>query len=443
MNDTVYALSTPTGGAIALLRMSGPKTAEIMYRIFSAKLKDRYAAVGYITDPRDGGRLDQAVVTAFFAPRSYTGEDMAEICLHGGQAVVNGVAAALELLGAKPAGPGEFTKRAFLAGKLDLSQAEAVADLVAATARRSAEAAVSQLEGKLKERIIAIETAVTDALAGIDAAIDYPEELEDDVYSGLFDALREIAREMDGLIDTGMNSQFLREGASVVIAGKPNAGKSSLMNALLGTDRAIVTDIPGTTRDIITEQMEIEGLPVRLTDTAGLHSATDKVEKIGIERARKAMESADILILAFDSGLPLTDEEHKLIKETAQRKRIAALCKSDGVSAISPTDFADDVRVISVSAVTGQGIDGLKSAIAMMISPEQESPVITNRRHVNALVSARAALLSAQRGLRENFDWELIATDLRECCACISEITGSKADEQVIDRIFSKFCVGK
>ena len=441
MNDLIYALATPVGGAIAVVRLSGTGAKKLLYTVFTGRGAPREMAYGRIVNEA-GEPLDQAMAAFFPAPRSYTGEDMAELYLHGGQTTVRRV---LALLGrhARGARPGEFTERAFLNGKLDLAQAEAVMDLINAGAERSANSALAQLTGRLSERIAAVEAQLLDALSGLEAAIDYPEELEDDVTSALPGVLAAAEAELAALIGAGLSGRVLREGARVALIGRPNAGKSSLLNALAGAERAIVTQFAGTTRDVLEEAVSMDGIPVTLFDTAGIRAADDPVERIGVERARRAAERADLLLLCFDAAAPLSEEDEALLAETAGRSRLAVCCKGDlpalwEAEALSPYG----IEALAVSAETGEGLAALRRAIAARIAPAAESALVTNARHVEALQRAAASVSDAEKSAGGT-EPELVATDLREALAALGQITGREASADLIERIFSKFCVGK
>ncbi len=445
MNDTIFAPATPTGGPIAILRISGEGAKAALARVFTGTIRPRYMAYGYFMAGDE--KIDSCMAVFFQAPASYTGEDMAELFLHGGQAVVNRALAVLSGLGLRPAEPGEFTRRAFLNGKMGLSEAEAVQDLIAARARRGAASAMEQLRGALGQRIKALEDALLDALSGIDAAIDYPEELEEDVYSGLPEKLESIRAELSGLIAQGRQGRVLREGARVTILGLPNAGKSSLLNALIGEERAIVTPDAGTTRDIVEAECAMEGVSIRLLDTAGLREAADRAEKIGVDRALAAAEEADLILLAVDGSVPIGEGERALLQEKRQASCICVLCKSDlGPGMGAPGEEARALAeacglpALAVSAVTGEGLDALRKAIAEAVAPGgMESALITNTRHVQALEEALAALESAQVAP----EGDCQATDLRAALTALGAITGEEVDEAVVERIFSRFCVGK
>ena len=438
MNDTIHALATPIGGALAIIRISGDNTRALLKSVFSADCESapRTLKHGFVTD-ENGETIDEAMCVFMPAPKSYTGEDMAELSIHGGYAVCR---AALSRLGetglSVSAAPGEFTKRAFLNGKLTLTGAEAVMDIINANTGRAARAAEDQLAGALHREIKAIEDGLCAALSGLDAAIDYPEELEEDVESSLPALLNETADRLKALIQNGENAKLLREGARVVIVGKPNAGKSSLLNALLGQDRAIVTDIAGTTRDILQESADFAGMPVRLFDTAGLRESADEVERIGVSRAREAIEKAELLLLALDASEELQETDRALLEETRDKPRIVLLCKSDLPPVLSASALPDGT--LTVSALTGEGIEELKRKAASMLFGG-ESALITNSRHIEALRGALAAVLQA----REARDMDCVATDMREALLCLGAITGSAVDASVIEAIFSTFCVGK
>lgn len=441
MQDTIFALATPVGGAIAILRISGPQTKPVLEQVFTGKLRHRYMAYGYL---EEGGRRIDSVMAAYFqGPSSYTGEDMGEVYIHGGQAVAGRVLELFAHAGLRQALPGEFTRRAFLNGKMDLSSAEAVQDLIAATARRGAASAMEQLQGGLRRRIEDLESRLLDALSGIDAAIDYPEELEEDVYSHLPQTLSSLMEDLDALIQEGRQNRVLREGAKVAILGLPNAGKSSLLNALLGEDRAIVTAQAGTTRDIVEGACAMDGVAVRLLDTAGIREANDLVEQIGVERALSAAQDADLVLLCLDGAASPGPGEEDLLAKTQAMPRVCAITKQDIApgQAAAGLAAAHGVPAYHVSALTREGLPQLVRAVAARVAPGAgESALITNARHVEALEDARQALLAADPYAP---DPDCLATDLRNALDALGRITGSTVEEAVIQRIFSRFCVGK
>ena len=430
--DTVFAPSSAVGGAIAVIRVSGANARAVADAVLSRRITDR-ANVLVHTQLKNGGTvIDDCMAVFFAAPNSYTGEDMLELHCHGGIRTVRAVLALLSGTGAVPAPAGEFTKRAFLNGKMDLSQAEAVMDVINAQTESSLRSAVEQLGGSVSRRVRAAEELLLDARAAIEAAIDYPDEAEGDAYETLPKQLDAAERELDALIRDGRSGQVLRDGLKLVILGRPNVGKSSLLNALLGEDRAIVTATAGTTRDVLDEPTAIEGIPVRLIDTAGLRDAADEAERIGVDRARKASETADVVLLVLDGSEPETDADAALLRETEGKKRIVIANKRDLGCRVG----AD----CSVSCKTGVGIDDLKRRIAQIALPDgQPTGCITNARHVFALERASDAVLHA----KTQTDPDCIATDLSEALHQLGTITGTDVDAEVIDRIFANFCVGK
>lgn len=441
MTDTIFAPATPFGGAIAIIRVSGPGALPALQAVFSAKddaFIPREIKYGRLMD--EGEAIDDVMAAFFEGPKSYTGEDMAELYLHGSQAVGRRALALLAKLGLRPAEPGEFTKRAFLNGKLSLSRAEAVMDMINSVTERGAKSALEQLEGSVGRAVGAIEEELLDLIAGVDAALDYPDELEEDTVSGAPPRILEIQRKLDAFIASGEKGRYIREGARVAILGLPNAGKSSLFNALLGRERAIVTPVPGTTRDTIEEILSIDGVPVRLVDTAGLREALDEAERVGVSRAKDAASFADALVLAFDAAAALTNDDLELIRSTKGRPRVAALCKGD---LPARTDAAalqsHGLETVTVSSLTGEGVDALRRALAARLIPEGESALVTNARHVAALVRAREALESVD--FADGAD--CAAVILHTALSALGEITGRDVSEDVIARIFEKFCVGK
>ncbi len=433
--DTIFAPATPIGGAICMLRVSGPKSAAALLALSGKDLLKHPRRMMRVLLTQDGRQLDDAMAVCYPAPNSYTGEDMAEVFCHGGPAVVRAVQNALLSLGLRPAEPGEFTRRAFLNGKMDLVEAEAVMDLIQSTAERAADAAMEQLQGRLSREIGDVETLLTDALSGISAAIDYPEELEEDVFSALPQQLEQAKSALSGLISQGKTGRVLREGLRVALVGRPNAGKSSLMNALLGFNRAIVTPHAGTTRDVLEEQLSLDGIPVRLFDTAGLREAEDEAEREGVSRARNAMRNADLVLLLLDGSTPLSLQDVALMEETKPAQRILLQTKAD-----LPTvrDAPEGELPLRISAKTGEGLDALTDAIRLAAGPVSGA-YVTNARHIRALEDALEAIRSAQNALEP----DCMATDIRTALLSLGAITGSAVDETVISRIFERFCVGK
>ena len=432
--DTIYAPSTAIGGAIAVLRVSGPRAKETA-RIFDRGFASEPGMMRFVRVQDDKEPIDDAMAVYFSAPASYTGEDMVEIDCHGGHQTVQRILGLLSGLGFRPAEGGEFTRRAFLNGKMDLAQAEEVMDIITADAEQSRKAALNQLHGSVSRAIHDVEDILLDALSGIDAAIDYPEEAEEDCIARLPEQLGAGRSKAERLLADGRRGRVLRDGLRVVILGRPNTGKSSLMNALAGFERAIVTDIAGTTRDVLDERLSFDGVPVRLIDTAGIREATDRAEQIGVDRALDEMRRADVQLVLLDGSAPLTAEDETLIETTENGiPRILVVNKCD---LPRQTDYAG---AISISAKTGQGLEELKREVLRLAAPQDaDCNAITNERHLHALEQACAALCSAEQA--EELDCK--ATDIRAALQALGSITGTDVDATVIDRIFERFCVGK
>ena len=430
--DTIYAPSTAIGGAIALIRVSGPLCSQIARGMLDRDVTKTPRMLRFVRILDGANVLDDGMACFLPEKGTYTGEDMLELSCHGGSRTVARLLERLSRTGARPAEPGEFTKRAFLNGKMDLSEAEAVMDVVSARAEESLKAALEQLHGKLSERITAIEELLIDSLSAIDAAVDYPDEMEEDVSLALPESLTRARREIDGLIAEGRQGRVLREGVYVALVGRPNVGKSSLLNALIGTDRAIVTDLPGTTRDTLDEETSFLGVPVRLVDTAGIRDSGDLVERIGVDRAKAALDRADVVVLLLDGSQSLTEEDRQLVSLTEGRNRLILRSKGDLLQA------QDGFGELTVSAKTGEGLDELKRRI-VVLSGAKEGAAITNERHIKALENARDAL----RRARTAHELTLVATDIRDALHQLGAITGRDVDAAVIDRIFARFCVGK
>ena len=432
--DTIYAPSTAIGGAIAVLRVSGPRAKETA-RIFDRGFASEPGMMRFVRVQDDKEPIDDAMAVYFSAPASYTGEDMVEIDCHGGHQTVQRILGLLSGLGFRPAEGGEFTRRAFLNGKMDLAQAEAVMDIITADAEQSRKAALNQLHGSVSRAIHDVEDVLLDALSGIDAAIDYPDEAEEDCIARLPEQLGAGRSKAERLLADGRRGRVLRDGLRVVILGRPNTGKSSLMNALAGFERAIVTDIAGTTRDVLDERLSFDGVPVRLIDTAGIRETTDRAEQIGVDRALDEMRRADVQLVLLDGSAPLTTEDETLIETTENGiPRILVVNKCD---LPRQTNYAG---AISISAKTGQGLEELKREVLRLAAPQDaDCNAITNERHLHALEQACAALCSAEQA--EELDCK--ATDIRAALQALGSITGTDVDATVIDRIFERFCVGK
>lgn len=446
MGNTVFALSTPVGGAIAIMRISGEATRSILEKLFDGRIEHRRASFGRIRD-ENGETVDTCTVVFFAAPHSYTGEDVAEISIHGSYAGAKRLAELISATGlASPAEPGEFTKRAFLNGKLDLVRAEAVMDLVASTAERQRQAAARQLEGRLSAIIASLYERVKTELARIYAAQDdETDEIEADNDEAIIQ-INAIKADILKLVEGGMKARVLREGARIAIIGSPNAGKSSLLNALIKRERSIVTEVPGTTRDTVEEAASIEGLPVVFIDTAGIRETADRVERIGVDRSRRELKEADLVLLLIDGAKAVSMDDEALLceaKVSGEGKTLAVLTKAD----LPRVNFAEGGRflglpALAVSSLTGEGLTALCKAAAEALAPKELEPAVTNTRHIFALEEAAKSLTAAAE-LLSNSVPDAAAIELREAMDRLASITGGDVSEELVDEIFSRFCIGK
>ena len=444
-DDTIVAIATPPGrGGIGVIRISGPDAYRIATALSGlADLAPRHAT---LTTIGEAGLRDQAILTFFPAPASYTGEDVVEISAHGSPVILRSILQRAIGSGARLAEPGEFTLRAYLHERMDLVQAEAVRDLIDAVTPLQARAAFDQLDGTLTERIRVLDAALFDVSARLEASLDFPGEGYHFVEPGRLAAeIGVVAGAIEALLSDARRGRLVREGARVVIAGRPNAGKSTLFNALSGADRAIVTDIPGTTRDLVSEVVDIAGVPVTLVDTAGLRvTPGDAVEHEGMQRARGAMTIADLVIVLLDASRPLESEDATLLDATHVRPRVLAISKSDLPRAWTPDDGHRDA--IALSVATGHGLDDLRNRILSALSagePASDTPAVTNLRHVALLERAHAALLRARDAALESTPEEFVAADVAEARGALEEITGRRTVDDTLAAIFSKFCIGK
>jgi tRNA modification GTPase len=459
--DTIVARSTAPGvGAIAVVRMSGPDAFAVLRgvapEIDEVDPPPRSAHVLRIVDPTDGRTVDQALVTRFQGPDSYTGEDLVEISCHGGVLVPRLVLDACLAAGARQAEPGEFTRRAYLRGRLDLVQAEAVGDLIHARSRALHRASVDQLDRGLSERIGQLREAVIGLEALLAHHVDFPEEDEPPV--PLDDVRRraaDVEDRLERLVATAPEGELLREGALVVLAGRPNVGKSSLYNALLGRDRAIVTEVPGTTRDALEADVELGGYPFRLVDTAGLRESGDEVERLGIEVTRRYMDQADVLLFCVEAGRPLMRDERSFLEGLEGRVVVLVETKGDRIGEVSGPRGATDavseapgLAIVRVSSTTGEGLDSLVARLTELVYSglvrvDQGEPVITRRRHARALTEALQAVRAFGAALDEGVPAELASTQLRTAESALEDLLGVISTDDVLDVVFRDFCVGK
>ena len=455
MSKTIAAIATgPAAGPIGIIRVSGPQTLAIADKIFTpqgggllSERSSRLLTYGAL-HARDGRVIDHCLCCVMHAPHSYTGEDMAEIQCHGSPAILSETLAALFAGGAVQAGPGEFTQRAFLAGKMDLSGAEAVNDIITATTIHAAENAAAQMDGVVGSKIHAIRQRLVELVAEFLAVVDYPdEEIDSRLFDSACEILHDATRELYDLAETYERGRILREGIPCAILGRPNAGKSSLLNALAGVDRAIVTSVPGTTRDVIEETIRIGAVVLHLYDTAGLRDTQDPVEKIGIDRAMKQAQASALILAVFDSSDNISDDDLMVIARTHGKRTIAVLNKSDLPSELDVCTIRKYFEhVISVSARTGEGLKELYDLIPKVVGMDGmqfDGTVITNARQAAALVRAaercEEAFVAAQLGMTP----DAVVMDAEGAIAALGEITGQAVRDDIVATIFDKFCVGK
>jgi tRNA modification GTPase len=461
-DDVCAAIATPPGqSGLAVIRLSGQGCAEMVEPVFKANQK-RFllvsqmpgytCAVGDLIDPEDHRFIDRVVLTRYMAPRSYTGEDMIELSCHGGRAVKQAILALIFRQGARPAEPGEFTLRAFLNGKMDLTQAEAVMDLIASEADLSARNAAAQMKGRLSKTIRGYMDPIYDMLAGIELALEYPDHDESTQDKApLPDQLKAMAQTIQKHADTYDQGRFLHEGMTVVLAGRPNVGKSSLLNALAGYDRAIVTDIPGTTRDTVEEMVDISGVPIRLIDTAGLRAPGDTIEKMGVARTRKALEAADLVFWLLSPPLDDLDRELADMKQIKTAPLIPIVSKHDLDASAKLRErlekaWPEGTR-LTCSALTGDGLDQIRQVI---IDTYEQSGVqhemgmlVTNSRHQACLKKAAKRLQEAAETIENGLTLDITASMIRGALDALSELTGEYVSDELVNAIFSRFCVGK
>ena len=445
--STVVALSTPRGrGALAVIRLSGPRAIAIAQRLAEADwFEPRHATLAQL---RAGNEvLDQVLLTAFPAPHSLTGEDVVEISCHGSPAIVRRIIDATLAEGAVLAGPGEFTLRALTNGKINLAQAEAIRDLIAAQTDAAVKQAARQLNGELSKALDPFKEKLIEVIVLLESALEFVEDdLPTPQVNHIDEMLDSVITGVARLSESYSAGRLLQEGARVAIAGRPNVGKSSLFNSLMRTERAIVTDVPGTTRDTLSESIDIGGVPVLLTDTAGLRETTDNVETLGIERTHRAMGDADLVLLVFDGSEIVGPEDRELLQRTAGVGRIVVMNKSDLPTFEPLTRCLPDVEAINVSARTGAGLSELHDAILAKLSgvgAEDGSLLITNARHHDLLCNARRELETARGCFRDRHSEELVLAPLHNALKMLGQITGETTSEDILSEIFATFCIGK
>jgi len=457
--DTIAAISTAPGeGAIGIVRISGDLAISIASSIYQCgtkqleEQKTHTIHYGHIVDPKSGEIYDEVMVSVLRAPKTFTREDIVEINCHGGIVAINRVLQLVLRMGARLAEPGEFTKRAFLNGRIDLSQAEAVMDLIRAKTDKSMQLAMRQLDGQLSHLIQNLRQEILNTLAQVEVNIDYPEY--DDVEEMTLQLLREktqqVLQGIRALLNTASQGKILRDGLKTAIVGRPNVGKSSLLNVLLREEKAIVTDIAGTTRDTIEEYVNVRGVPLQLIDTAGIRETDDVVEKIGVERSRKALKEADFVLLLLNQSETLQEEDIRLLETTKGMKRIILFNKTDLPSKLSKEDialYANEEEIVTTSMLNKEGIDQLEEKIAGYFFQgqmnERDATYLSNTRHIALLEKAEQALVEVQNGIEMEMPVDLIQIDFTRAWDLLGEITGDSVQDELLTQLFSQFCLGK
>lgn len=454
--DTIAAISTPPGeGAISIVRLSGETAVATANKLFKGKDLTKVATntinYGHIIDPDSGEVVDEVMASVMRAPHTYTCEDIVEINCHGGIVGTNRVLQLVLGAGARMAEPGEFTKRAFLNGRVDLTEAESVMDLIRAKTDRAMQVAVDQLDGDLRKLITNLRQEILEVLAQVEVNIDYPEYDTDQMTTKMLREKAELVlSRVDELLQTANQGKVLREGLATAIVGRPNVGKSSLLNHMLQEDKAIVTDVPGTTRDVLEEYVNVRGVPLKLVDTAGIRKTEDKVEKIGVERSRKAITQADLVLLVLDASQPLTAEDRELITLTNDKKRIVVLNKQDLPQQLdldALTRLVPESQIIRTSMLDAAGVDALDKQITTLffggIENSQSTVMVTNARQSGLLRQAKASLKSVLAGIDAGMPIDLVQIDMTAAWDKLGEITGDAAPDELITQLFSQFCLGK
>jgi tRNA modification GTPase len=458
--DTIAAISTPMGeGAIAIVRLSGPEAIQIADRIYKGPKGKTISSVeshtihyGHIVDKRTDRVVEEVMVSVLKAPRTFTREDVIEINCHGGIVTVNQVLQLALREGARLAEPGEFTKRAFLNGRIDLSQAEAVMDLIRAKTDRAMNVALNQMEGRLSALVRRLRDDILETLAHVEVNIDYPEydDVEEMTHQLLVEKASSVKKEIEALLRTSEQGKILREGLSTVIIGRPNVGKSSLLNSLVHEAKAIVTDIPGTTRDVIEEYVNVRGVPLRLVDTAGIRETEDIVEKIGVERSRQVLKEADLILLVLNYSEELSEEDVKLFEAVKGMDVIVIMNKTDLEAKIDierVRELANGRPVVTTSLLKEEGVNDLEEAIqSLFFTGAIESGDLTyvsNTRHISILQEAKRAIEDALSGIEQDVPIDMVQIDLTRCWELLGEIIGDAVHESLIDQLFSQFCLGK
>ncbi|HGN7117632.1 TPA: tRNA uridine-5-carboxymethylaminomethyl(34) synthesis GTPase MnmE [Staphylococcus aureus] len=456
--DTITSISTPMGeGAIGIVRLSGPQAVEIADKLYKGKhllndVPSHTINYGHIIDPESKEVVEEVMVSVLRAPKTFTREDIIEINCHGGILTINRVLELTMTYGARMAEPGEFTKRAFLNGRIDLSQAEAVMDFIRSKTDRASKVAMNQIEGRLSDLIKKQRQSILEILAQVEVNIDYPEydDVEDATTEFLLEQSKEIKQEINRLLDTGAQGKIMREGLSTVIVGKPNVGKSSMLNNLIQDNKAIVTEVAGTTRDVLEEYVNVRGVPLRLVDTAGIRETEDIVEKIGVERSRKALSQADLILFVLNNNEALTQEDYTLYEVVKNEDVILIVNKMDleqNIDINEVKDMIGDTPLIQTSMLKQEGIDELEIQIRDLFFggevQNQDMTYVSNSRHISLLKQARQTIQDAIDAAESGVPMDMVQIDLTRTWEILGEIIGETASDELIDQLFSQFCLGK
>lgn len=456
--DTITSISTPMGeGAIGIVRLSGPQAVEIADKLYKGKhllndVPSHTINYGHIIDPESKEVVEEVMVSVLRAPKTFTREDIIEINCHGGILTINRVLELTMTYGARMAEPGEFTKRAFLNGRIDLSQAEAVMDFIRSKTDRASKVAMNQIEGRLSDLIKKQRQSILEILAQVEVNIDYPEydDVEDGTTEFLLEQSKEIKQEINRLLDTGAQGKIMREGLSTVIVGKPNVGKSSMLNNLIQDNKAIVTEVAGTTRDVLEEYVNVRGVPLRLVDTAGIRETEDIVEKIGVERSRKALSQADLILFVLNNNEALTQEDYTLYEVVKNEDVIVIVNKMDleqNIDINEVKDMIGDTPLIQTSMLKQEGIDELEIQIRDLFFggevQNQDMTYVSNSRHISLLKQARQTIQDAIDAAESGVPMDMVQIDLTRTWEILGEIIGETASDELIDQLFSQFCLGK
>ena len=456
--DTITSISTPMGeGAIGIVRLSGPEAVEIGDKLYKGKkkLKDvpsHTINYGHIIDPETDEVVEEVMISVLRAPKTFTREDIIEINCHGGILTINRILELTMTHGARMAEPGEYTKRAFLNGRIDLSQAEAVMDFIRSKTDRASKVAMNQIEGRLSDLIKRQRQSILEILAQVEVNIDYPEydDVEDATTEFLLAQSKKIKNEINQLLETGTQGKIMREGLSTVIVGKPNVGKSSMLNNLIQDNKAIVTEVAGTTRDVLEEYVNVRGVPLRLVDTAGIRDTEDIVEKIGVERSRKALSEADLILFVLNNNEPLTDEDRTLYEVIKNEDAIVIVNKTDLERRLDIEEvktMIGDTSLIQTSMLKQEGIDELELQIRDLFFggevQNQDMTYVSNSRHISLLKQARQTIQDAIDAAEAGIPMDMVQIDLTRTWEILGEIIGESASDELINQLFSQFCLGK